>query len=89
MPRWTRYGIIEQIAKQVSVDSARVYETLWILSNNGDHSIRGTALNRLADIGNLNTLRELETSAATRPDMKVTYDALLERMRKRLGVSAP
>jgi aminopeptidase N len=87
VPKWTRYGIINAIGGMVSVDSALVYRTLWNLgTNNGGADIRGTALNKLADIGDVATLRQLEAQAATRPEMKVTYDALLERMRRRLGV---
>jgi len=89
VPKWTRWGIIGSIANMADIDSALVYRTLWNLSNNGDKPIRGTALNKLADIGDLATLRQIEAQAATRPDMKVTYDALLKRMRVRLGVPEP
>jgi aminopeptidase N len=86
VPKWTRYNLIKMIASLVSVDSAKVYRVLWNLTNNGDYAIRGTAANSLADIGDVNTLHQLEAQAASRPDMKVTYDSLLARMRKRLGV---
>ncbi len=89
VPKHTRYNLIESIAKFAEVDSALVYKTLWILADNGDLPIRGVALNRLADMGGEPTLRQLEAQAATRPEMKVTYDALLKRMRLRLGVPEP
>jgi HEAT repeat protein len=85
VPKRTRYNLIKSIATKVSIDSAKVYRVLWNLTNNGDYAIRGTAANSLADIGDVNTLHQLEAQAASRPDMKVTYDSLLERMRKRLG----
>ena len=84
MPKMTRSFIIEQISKFVSVDSAMVYRGLWNLTNNGDNGVRGSAINRLAEIGNEATLHQLEAQEATRPDMKGTYDAALKRMRKRL-----
>jgi HEAT repeat protein len=88
IPKWTRYGIINAIGSMASVDSGLVYRTLWNLgTNNGGADIRGTALNKLADIGDVNTLHQLEAQATTRPDMKVTYDALLDRMRRRLDVT--
>ena len=85
MPSRTRYRLIQSIGSMASIDSAKVYQVLWNLTNNGDYAIRGTAANELADIGNVETLHQLEAQAASRPDMKVTYDALLAKMRKRLG----
>ena len=89
IPKHTRYDIIEAIAKEVEVDSGLVYRTLWTLADNGDLSIRGVALNRLADLGDEATLRKLEAQAVSRPDMKVTYDSLLKRMCKRLNIAEP
>ncbi len=87
LPKNTRMSIITSISMFVSVDSALVYRTLWNLdNNNGDNGVRGAAVNRLADIGDAATLRQLEAQEATRPDMKSTYDAALTRMRKRLGM---
>ena len=86
IPKQTRWGIIGSIGSKVALDSTRVHQVLWALTENGDYAIRGTAANKLADLGDLPTLRQLETQAAARPDMKVTYDALLARMRKRLGL---
>jgi hypothetical protein len=88
MPKMTRGNIIESISKFVSVDSALVYRSLWNLTSTGtgDNSVRGSAINRLADLGNVATLRQLEAQEATRPEMKGTYDAALKRMRTRLGV---
>ncbi len=85
IPFWTRQEVIRAMSHQVSVDSALVYRSLWNLTNNGDNVIRGSAANALADIGNATTLQELESQAAERPKMKGTYDALLKRMRTRLG----
>ena len=85
IPFWTRQNVITAISKQVDVDSALVYRSLWNLTNNGDNVIRASAANALADIGNAQTLQELENQAAERPAMKSTYDALLKRMRARLG----
>ncbi|HZK77093.1 MAG TPA: HEAT repeat domain-containing protein, partial [Candidatus Kapabacteria bacterium] len=87
IPFWTRQEIIKAIGSEKDVDSALVYHSLWNLTNNGDNVIRGAAANRLADIGNAGTLHQLEAQAAERPKMMGTYDALLKRMRKRLGVT--
>jgi aminopeptidase N len=87
IPFWTRQEIISAIGKQEPVDSGLVYRSLWNLTDNGDNVIRGAAANTLADIGDVRTLRELEAQAAQRPKMKGTYDALLPRMRRRLGVT--
>ncbi len=88
IPKWTRNGLLGSISTFVSVDSGLVYRTLWnVEKNNGDPEIRATAANRLADIGNAETLRELQADAWAHPEMKGTYDALLKRMRKRLGVT--
>ncbi len=86
MPKMTRGTIIEAISKFVTVDSGMVYRALWNLTNTGigDNPVRGSAINRLADIGNEATLHQLEAQEATRPEMKGTYDAALKRMRKRL-----
>jgi aminopeptidase N len=88
MPKMTRTSIIESISKFVSVDSSLVYRSLWNLTSTGmgDNPVRGSAINRLADLGNVATLRQLEAQEATRPEMKGTYDAALKRMRTRLGV---
>ncbi|HET6401888.1 MAG TPA: M1 family aminopeptidase [Candidatus Kapabacteria bacterium] len=87
LPFWTRQEIIKAIGSEKDVDSALVYRSLWNLTNNGDNVIRGASANTLADIGNAETLHELEVQAAERPKMKGTYDGLLKRMRKRLGVT--
>ncbi len=87
LPFWTRQQIIGAIGKQVSVDSALSYRALWNLTNNGDNVIRASAANTLANIGTVETLHKLEAQAAERPAMKGTYDALLTRMKKRLGVN--
>jgi aminopeptidase N len=86
MPKMTRTAIIESISKCVEVDSVLVYRSLWNLTNNGDNGVRGTAVNRLAAIGDAATMHQLETQEATRPDMKGTYDAALSKMKKRLGM---
>jgi hypothetical protein len=86
MPKWTRQGIIgATIAGMRSVDSALVYQTLWNITRNGNTEIAGTAVNKLADIGNATTMQELEAAVRARPEMKSTYDSALERMRKRLA----
>jgi hypothetical protein len=85
VPKWTRQGIIGSIASMTSVDSALVYRTLWSMTRNGNTEIAGSALNKLADIGNAMTMHELEAAERARPEMKSTYDAALEKMRKRLG----
>jgi aminopeptidase N len=87
IPFWTRQEIIKAIGIQVPVDSGLVYRSLWNLTNNGNNVISGAAANTLANIGNAETLHELEAQAAQRPKMKGTYEALLARMRKRLGVT--
>lgn len=87
MPKFTRTNLIGSIAGMVSVDSGLVYRTLWNLTQNGDNGIRGNAINKLADIGSMMTLHELESQGMLRPEMKSTYDAALAKMRKRLGVS--
>ena len=85
IPKWTRQGIMGSIASMISVDSALVYHTLWNMTKNGNTEIAGTAVNKLADMGNVMTMHELEAAERARTEMKPTYDAALERMRKRLG----
>lgn len=85
IPKWTRWATIGGISQMVSVDSTKVYRVLWALTDNGDNAISGTALNKLADIGDASVLAKLREKSLARPDMKVTYDALLKRMEKRLG----
>ncbi len=80
----TRNDIVDAISKCASVDSGLVYRALWNLTMNGDNGVRTTAINRLADIGDSTTLRELEDQASQRPEMKSTYDAALNKMRRRL-----
>ena len=87
MPKTARGNIIESISKCASVDSALVYRSLWNLTNNGDYGVRGAAITRVSEIGNVATLRQLEAQEATRPDMKSTYDTILKKMRTRLGVT--
>ncbi len=82
----TRNDIVDAISKFVSVDSGLVYRTLWNLTMNGDNGVHGSAINRLADIGNAATMHQLEAQEATRPEMKSTYEAALTKMRKRLGM---
>lgn len=85
VPKWTRQNIINAIGGMVSVDSGLVYRTLWSITKNGNTEIAGSAVNRLADIGNSMTMNELESAQASRPEMKGTYEAALTRMRKRLS----
>jgi aminopeptidase N len=88
IPKWTRWNIINAIGSKVNVDSARVYNVLWAITKNGEQSIRNTAYNKLADIGGQDTYERIRREAALYPDQKETFDGWLERMRKRLGISA-
>ncbi len=85
IPKYTRTNIVDAISEFTSVDSTLVYRTLWNLATmNGDETIRHTALNRLADIGDANTLKQIEAEARNRPAEKAYFDQLIEKMKRRL-----
>lgn len=81
----TRYSTIDAIAAMRDVDSARVYNTLWAITENGDPSIASTAMNKLADFGDASVLARFEQLEAQHPDKKELYEPYITRMRNRLN----